>query len=479
MKKILISIILLLAVGLTARAQVSIGGNTPPQNFSVLEIFSNDKGGLRLPQLTATQRQELEDSDKFQENKTGTGLGLTIFNMTNNCVETWDGVQWISMCADATPPLNPDDYETGEGTLTGKTCFDIAETGDKVTARKAEKTNFAIQTISDKKKDATSVSDANYTIGDNTITYSGIKEYVFTPEGTVSNVRFAFIDPTGIIVASISGGIKGTVTAPGTVIATVTYKSDLNSSTSILRGLSRGQAKKVDIYAIYNDNADGTGEDKAIKLTASFQDCACSGAAIDGGVWLTFMSHNLGADQTLDPLTPAAGIHGAKHRFGAKLPSLTMAEDQANSGEVTGWNSKPVETTTKADWSAANNPCPTGWRLPTHDEWEQVKNTSNNTQTVIGSDWKDDPTNYDVGRKVGDALFLPAAGYRATGNDYVPEGKLLDRGWSGSYWSSTNILTDGPFGGAGQCHTISFFKSSLNMISEVRTTGLSVRCVAQ
>ncbi|MDH6311143.1 hypothetical protein M2451_003988 [Dysgonomonas sp. PFB1-18] len=106
MKKILISIILLLAAGLPVQAQVTVGGDTPPQDFSVLEILSNEKGGLRLPQLTAEERQTLEDSDEFQAEKTGLALGLTIFNMTTDCMETWNGAQWISLCGGPTINLS-------------------------------------------------------------------------------------------------------------------------------------------------------------------------------------------------------------------------------------------------------------------------------------------------------------------------------------------------------------------------------------
>ena len=93
-------------------AQVTIGSETEPQSFSVLELISNSTRGLRLPQLTQVQRDALEASDDFVAEKTGKAMGLQIFNTTTRCVETWNGTKWISschMCGDApcVPPAAP------------------------------------------------------------------------------------------------------------------------------------------------------------------------------------------------------------------------------------------------------------------------------------------------------------------------------------------------------------------------------------
>jgi len=79
-------------------SQVTIGDNKYPENFSVLELLSHDKQGLRLPQMTTEQRTAL--SDKYGSNPKM--MGLTIFNINTNCVEIWSGYTWISWCA----PIN-------------------------------------------------------------------------------------------------------------------------------------------------------------------------------------------------------------------------------------------------------------------------------------------------------------------------------------------------------------------------------------
>lgn len=195
------------------------------------------------------------------------------------------------------------------------------------------------------------------------------------------------------------------------------------------------------------------------------------GAFISMSTWRNFMCHNQGADESLDPFTPAAGLHGAKYRWGTKDASYTMAQDQNNSGDISGWSSFAVQTS-NVDWDmTANNPCPAGWRVPTRAEWEGVINPSYNRQTGVGtfSTWNKDHTNFTSGLKFGDYLFLPTAGWR-----WYHTGSLTSRGQKGFYWSSAapgneTIAGMVNFGEAG----------SATYSGAVRTYGMSVRCIAE
>lgn len=105
MKKNLFSLwLFLLAVFFTTNmsAQVTLGNTNgvpkPAEAFSALEVISNGKGGLRLPQLTTAQRNTLALAAISDPAKKGLSNGLSIYNTTTNCVEYWNSNRWISLC---------------------------------------------------------------------------------------------------------------------------------------------------------------------------------------------------------------------------------------------------------------------------------------------------------------------------------------------------------------------------------------------
>ncbi|MDR1543467.1 MAG: hypothetical protein LBS50_03450 [Prevotellaceae bacterium] len=89
---------LALAMSGNARAQVTIGKNFEPQSFSVLELISLNSKGMRLPQMDSVQRNTMMETQAFKNEKKGKALGLTIFNTSTYCVETWNGTKWIEQC---------------------------------------------------------------------------------------------------------------------------------------------------------------------------------------------------------------------------------------------------------------------------------------------------------------------------------------------------------------------------------------------
>jgi uncharacterized protein (TIGR02145 family) len=101
MKRIFFLMLTLLIVSAASmNAQVTIGADKDPESFSVLELIGNGTMGLRLPQVNATQRSTLTDQlNSLSADKKEEAMGLMIFNISNNCTETWDGTGWISACA--------------------------------------------------------------------------------------------------------------------------------------------------------------------------------------------------------------------------------------------------------------------------------------------------------------------------------------------------------------------------------------------
>jgi uncharacterized protein (TIGR02145 family) len=104
MKKINFLVMLLLVATVSAQAQVTIGGVKIPESFSILELISgssgdDDRGGMRLPQLTMEDRKYISDHYGSEEEM----QGVQIFNIDTQCVETWNGSEWIQECLNDTP----------------------------------------------------------------------------------------------------------------------------------------------------------------------------------------------------------------------------------------------------------------------------------------------------------------------------------------------------------------------------------------
>ena len=176
---------------------------------------------------------------------------------------------------------------------------------------------------------------------------------------------------------------------------------------------------------------------------------------------LTFMAHNLGANNSLDPHTPVQGIHGNYYQWGR---STAAATTQALIGT---WNTTSAANGAWADGSkTANDPCPTGYRVPTNAQWSLVD--SYNAQTTTGS-FSNNATNFGAARHFGtgaNKLTLPAAGFRNASN-----GALTNRGSSGNYWSSTGYGTNANY--------LLFASSTAGPTNSSRTYGYSVRCVSE
>jgi len=126
-----------------------------------------------------------------------------------------------------------------------------------------------------------------------------------------------------------------------------------------------------------------------------------------------------------------------------------------NSNGGTVWDgSVPTGTT----WEATNNPCPTGYRVPTRAEFQSL--------VSAGSGWVS--MNDAVGRIFGisdNEIFLPAIGSRLSNG-------MLDTSVTGFYWSSTEI-------DAVNARSLRFTSLSTTMLDYSKSNGLLVRCVAE
>ncbi len=184
-----------------------------------------------------------------------------------------------------------------------------------------------------------------------------------------------------------------------------------------------------------------------------------------------FLCYNLGAANTsADPFTPSWEINGGYWQWGrsAEAAAGPTANDP-KSDPVNDWNN--MTEAPDGSWAQNGNgpnddPCPTGYRVPTQAQWAGV--VEYNTITNVGS-FSDSFTNYGAGKKFGDQLMLPAAGSR-----YGNNGALFNRGKDGSYWSRSDFEP-----GVALCLYFNSSSGADAYKGYFRRIGLSVRCVAE
>ncbi|TXB61318.1 hypothetical protein [Phaeodactylibacter luteus] len=375
---------------------------------------------------------------------------------------TWTTNSMPSGSAMADIDFDPTSFSVGSGSFSGRTCFDISLSNDNT-------------------NDCGNLASRLSQQSDFTDPETHTQSYTFTPSGTVSNVRFAYINTNGSVVTTISGGNTGNnISTP--VVATVNYSTTLNTDAL---GLTAANPLTADIYVLYNDGASNNGTDRQLKITVEVKDCACCGAYVAPGVWKTFMCHNLGAANTnADPFTPSWEINGGYWQWGRKGPNPALwlntntanfahgptgpTESESNNAAITDWGGILLNN---HSWQGGvkrpNDPCPAGFRVPSGDELYGLY--TYNAQISVSDTWSSSVTNYTTGRMYGPSLFLPAAGQRDRNN-----GALIRRGEQGSYWSADVRLDD------FNAFCLSVRESTVYAYTyQPRSFGFSIRCIAQ
>ena len=426
---------IVLFFALPLKAQVTVGKDSVPHSFSILELATDiEKGGLRLPQFSTGGRE----SNLTPQLTDSLAEGLTIFNSEANCLEFWNGTKWVSLCDNTTTTTTAITLAQ-PGSITGAT--DVCPTG-------------ATQT---------------YSAG----AVTGATSYSWTL-------------PAGWTSAS------GTTTATPSITVTPALPSSITLNTSINQYMVGGT------ISVTANDASGDASPARVLSVTTYNGCCA--ATVSGG-YLKFMCYNLGADESLDPFTynsindstsydikgwlfqwgrPA---DGHQWRSSATTPTLSSSDTPGNALFILSptipydwlnpkndqlWNAGTETDPQKAD----NDPCPGGWRVPTSTDWSSIFGgipTGDIPSSATANTWTWTTVNGGSGYKIGNALYLPAAGYR-----YYNTGSLGNIGGSGgSYCAST------PPNNNTSVYYFGFTSSNVYTASiNYRASGRSVRCVA-
>jgi hypothetical protein len=183
-----------------------------------------------------------------------------------------------------------------------------------------------------------------------------------------------------------------------------------------------------------------------------------------GRCWL---DRNLGAAQVAESLVDTYS-YGAYYQWGRKTDGHQVGTSGTVSTLASGTNPSHSDfitvQTTPFDWTsnpnnnlwtgldAVNNPCPTGWRLPTSLEFT-TEMTLWGQQNYVGA--------------AESALRLPASGMRS-----YQTGTLQNVGAWGVYWTSDTHLAP-----TYESVSLLYTNNSAGTVVSPRAVGASVRCI--
>ena len=519
MKKLVIFIMILLPIGQHVKAQWTIGSNKAPEGFSLLEIDSSE-GGLRHPQMTTEQRDAFTQTKIITPGKAAEARGLMIFNTTYNCLEYYKSQAegWVSLCdagdiadipLDQTAIIRP--YTSAEPVLSdgtfGKRKYDVAQsalnsnvTGSCGLLGAAHGRPGDFNTANDYKR-------------------YYVLEFATDAEMTQIKDIVIGIRQFEVETVTVTGSKPGGGEAPNTFsrlnnIVVNFSSTGTNAIKTVANGRVESNALYTTIYALFRRN----GELRRAEYTFLAMDCLGCGVREQSGAgqWVRTACYNLGvveSSSTPSPFAYNALLNGDMYQWGRK----TDGHEKATSSVFTLYpaigelaypttpldlldaNGQPMNKTPfnfrvgkfipattdsqthfYSDWSVAhdaklwgdgtgnpqmpktvNDPCPTGFRLPTLQEMTIIMNVLTVDDTKQGA--------VATGGEDKATLYLPYTSVRGI------DGVVATGTTKAQYWTSTTSSTST----TAQVKALNLGTASMSVVDADRALGSAVRCVAE
>jgi uncharacterized protein (TIGR02145 family) len=500
----------------------------------------------------------------FAAEKTGKAEGLRIFNLTTKCVNTWNGTVWIQECGPYGPaPAAP--------TATDQTLCPAAKISDLVATGEAGATFswYSEETGGSPLAGTTPLTSGTYYVSQTTasgesertavavtlegspvpltLTLSATDLHLRSQKANAANTNCmdlattitAYVDdPNATLAWSIAKKYNyATMAAIDDVAFVSGTTAAVEANTATTLSLT---AKDLEYLSPFTGaytvtvTATPSGSCNTVTQTTIDISVGCGARDITGSTWLSFIPHNLGADQTLDPFVwvctssdegdgvsddGTADIKGDLYQWGRYTdghenrqstysttghPLLANYDNEVLAYKTSGtaftytafyqgtstrnydWISDGATQNTaslRKGWDDAtpnfnqakteNDPCPDGWKVPSQAQWGSIYQggtTDGAPNSATANSWTWTDTDED---ESGDGYQVGAALFLpAAGYRYDRSGALYFVGSVGYYWSSTWDNT-----------TFSYylhFNSSIVRPGNhyTRAQGFSVRCVA-
>lgn len=280
----------------------------------------------------------------------------------------------------------------------------------------------------------------------------------------------ATVDQSGVVTAVSDGTATITAVAVGGASKSCTVK------VVSLPYLATATADYVDEYGVNHGKGIAIGSTVWAPVNCGYKAATIDGANPDKGFpygklyqWGRKYGQGYSADSDSESsITPGPVNYQIGQHKNMAGYFFTCESDWIDTPDNSMWNSGTEDAPVKTN----NDPCPSGWRVPTYSELNVLITdhsdwTTNDGQIGYYYSGVLTTTVYDT-HPLGEdkpQVFLPAAGYRRN------DGYANLRGGHGYYWSSKPDYT--------RAYYLYFNGSNVSMYGSNRAFGYSVRCVQE